>query len=107
VQTPAGSRAADARPRSEAARPKGAATKLSYKETRELAALPGQIEALEREQREINERMASPDYHRQGTAQIRADGLRLAAIETELASCFDRWAELEARSAAPKTSGPV
>jgi len=107
VQTPAGSRAADARPRSEAARPKGAATKLSYKETRELAALPGQIEALEREQREINERMTSPDYHRQGTAQIRADGLRLAAIETELASCFDRWAELEARSAAPKTSGPV
>jgi ATP-binding cassette subfamily F protein uup len=81
--------------------------KLSYKETRELAMLPGQIEALEREQREINERMASPDYHRQGTAQIRADGLRLAAIEAELGSCFDRWAELEARSAALKTNGPA
>ena len=44
--------------------------------------------------------MTSPDYHRQGTAQIRADGLRLAAIETELASCLDRWAELEARASA-------
>jgi ATP-binding cassette subfamily F protein uup len=107
VQPPEVSPGADSRPRSEAARPKGAPTKLSYKETRELAALPGQIEALEREQREINERMAGPEYHRLGTAQIRADGLRLAALEAELASCFDRWAELEARSAALKTSGPA
>jgi ATP-binding cassette subfamily F protein uup len=107
MQPPEGSRDTDARPRSESARPKGAATKLSYKETRELAALPGQIEALEREQREINQRMASPDYHRQGTAQIRADGLRLAAIESELATCFDRWAELEARSTASRANRPA
>jgi ATP-binding cassette subfamily F protein uup len=73
-------------------------TKLSYKESRELERLPAIIEALEREQREINERICEPDYHRQGPERIRADSLRLAEIEVELAAGFERWAELEARS---------
>jgi hypothetical protein len=51
--------------------------------------------------------MSRADYHRQGTAQIKTDGLRLEEIERELATTFDRWAELEARSAAPKASGPA
>jgi ABC transport system ATP-binding/permease protein len=73
------------------------ATKLSYKESRELAELPATIEALEREQRQIGERMSRPDYHREGAAQTRADGLRVAEIESQLAAAFDRWAEIEAR----------
>jgi ATP-binding cassette subfamily F protein uup len=85
----------------------GKPAKLSYKETRELAQLPAQIEALEVEQRAINERMSQSDYHKQGTAQIKADGLRLADIEQQLATAFDRWAELEARAAALKTNGPA
>jgi ATP-binding cassette subfamily F protein uup len=82
-------------------------SKLSYKESRELADLPGRIEALEREQRELNERMSRADYHKQGTAQIKADGLRLEEIERLLATAFDRWAELEARSSALKGNGPA
>ena len=35
------------------------------------------------------------------------DGLRLEEIERELATAFDRWAELEARAAAPKANGPA
>ena len=88
-------------------RAEGKPAKLSYKETRELAQLPAQIEAFEVEQRAINERMSQPDYHKQGTAQIKADGLRLAEIEQQLATAFDRWAELEARAAALKTNGPA
>jgi ATP-binding cassette subfamily F protein uup len=84
------------------ARQKAAPTKLSYKESRELAQLPAQIEALEREQREITARMSSPDYHRSGAATMKADGLRGTEIEAELAAAFDRWAELEARAAALK-----
>jgi ATP-binding cassette subfamily F protein uup len=79
------------------------AAKLSYKESRELEQLPAQIEALEREQRELHERLGSPDYHRQGAAQIRADGLRIAEIEALLAAAFDRWAELDERAAAAKS----
>ena len=92
---------AAARP-SEASAPAATRIKLSYKESRELAELPARIEALEVEQRALNERMSRADYHKQGTAQIRADGLRLQEIESELATAFDRWAELEARSAALK-----
>jgi ATP-binding cassette subfamily F protein uup len=88
-------------------RGEGNSTKLSYKESRELAQLPARIEALELEQRELNERMSRADYHKQGTAQIKADGLRLEEIERELATAFDRWAELEARSAALKANGPA
>jgi hypothetical protein len=44
-------------------------TKLSYKDERELAALPQAIEALEREQAEVNARMSLPDYHRGGPEQ--------------------------------------
>src|SRR5690349_1533725 len=38
--------------------------KLSYKEQRELESLPGDLEKLEREQQELNERICAPDYHR-------------------------------------------
>ena len=85
----------------------GKPTKLSYKESRELAELPARIEALEREQREISERMSRPDYHLQGGTQIRADGQRMTEIEQQLEAAFDRWAELEARAVAAKAGGPA
>jgi ATP-binding cassette subfamily F protein uup len=93
--------------RREAGRGEARSAKLSYKETRELALLPAQIEALEVEQRAINERMSRTDYHRQGATQMKADGVRLTEIEQQLANAFERWAELEARAAAPKTNGPA
>jgi ABC transport system ATP-binding/permease protein len=70
-------------------------TKLSYKEQRELDALPQEIEALEREQTEINTRMASADYHRQGGDRIREDRKRLDEIEALLLEKFERWQTLE------------
>jgi len=71
-------------------------TRLGYKEQRELAALPGEIEALEEEQRAITARMSAPDYHLQGTTQIRADRRRLAELEASLLAKFERWEALEA-----------
>jgi ABC transport system ATP-binding/permease protein len=73
---------------------------LGFKERRELQELPARIEALEREQAALQQAMASPDYHRRGGAQIQQDRTRLAQIDAELASCFSRWAELEARDPA-------
>ena len=70
-------------------------TKLSYKEQRELAALPEEIEALEREQNDINGRMSGGDYHRQGAEKIREDRKRLEEIETLLLDKFARWEALE------------
>jgi ATP-binding cassette subfamily F protein uup len=77
---------AEARPR----------TRLGFKEQRELTSLPGQIEALEREQAAITTRMSAPEYHLQGAAQIRADRKRIEEIEASLIAKFERWEALEA-----------
>jgi ABC transport system ATP-binding/permease protein len=69
--------------------------KLSYKDQRELAALPEQIEALEQEQSQLNALMSGPDYHRRGPQQIRDDRLRIDAIESLLLTKFARWESLE------------
>ena len=82
-----------------AAQPRTSAVKLSYKETRELAQLPLEIEKLEQQQRELNERMSSAEYHKQGQAQIKTD-LQLAEdLERQLGEKFERWSELEAKAA--------
>jgi ATP-binding cassette subfamily F protein uup len=69
--------------------------KLSYKDQRELASLPDEIEALEREQSELNALMSGPDYHRRGAQQIRDDRRRSDEIEVLLATKFQRWETLE------------
>ncbi|MGH8254382.1 MAG: ATP-binding cassette domain-containing protein, partial [Steroidobacteraceae bacterium] len=79
--------------------------KLSYKETRELAALPGEITALESEQRELTERMCHPDYFREGAERRRADRARAAEVEERLMTRLDRWEQLEQIQAS--LSGPT
>jgi ATP-binding cassette subfamily F protein uup len=71
--------------------------KLSYKETRELEALPPEIEALEAEQQALAEKMAAPDYYRQGAEALRADQARGAEIERLLTEKLERWHSLEER----------
>ncbi|MGB6603856.1 MAG: ATP-binding cassette domain-containing protein [Steroidobacteraceae bacterium] len=74
-------------------------TRLSYKEERELAALPEEIESLEREQTELTARMSEPDYHRLGGERLRADRKRLAELEELLLKRFARWESLEEQRA--------
>src|SRR4030095_10094044 len=75
-------------------------TKMSYKETRELAQLPAEIEALEKQQQELTARMSSGDYHKQRGEQIKADRQLVGEIERQLAEKFARWEALEAKKAA-------
>ena len=71
--------------------------KLSFKECRELEGLPARIEALEAEQESLHDRLADPAlYQGDGSAVAAAKG-RLAALESELASAYARWEELEER----------
>ncbi len=74
-------------------------TKLSYKETRELEALPGEIEALEAEQQALAARMAAPDYWQPGEA-LRGGQKRSAEIEALLMEKLERWEALEAKAKA-------
>jgi ATP-binding cassette subfamily F protein uup len=69
--------------------------KASFKERRELEALPARIDALDAERRALTEAMASPDFYRKPAAEIRATLQRLDAIEPELAAAYARWDELD------------
>ena len=74
--------------------------KLSYKEARELEALPGELEALEAEQKELFARMHAPDYYRQPPQALRADQQRSAEIEALLHEKLERWEALEQKQKA-------
>jgi ABC transport system ATP-binding/permease protein len=69
--------------------------KLSYKEQRELEALPEKIEALEMEQSELHRLMGDGDFYRQSGDKITAALERLGAIKNELEVCYGRWETLE------------
>ncbi len=87
-----------AAPAKTAAPPAAPVKKLSFKEQRELAQLPGELEVLEQEQTALAMRMSSGDYHKQTAAQLKADRERAAEIEKLLATKFERWAELDQRA---------
>jgi ABC transport system ATP-binding/permease protein len=73
--------------------------RLSYREERELAALPEEIESLEREQTELTACMSAADYHRLGSERLRGDRKRLAELEELLLQKFARWELLEEQRA--------
>ncbi|KHO66687.1 ATP-binding cassette domain-containing protein [Pseudomonas flexibilis] len=69
--------------------------KLSYKEQRELEALPGQIEALEEEQAALQRETASPSFYQRPAEETRAALARLESLQHELDALLERWAELD------------
>jgi ATP-binding cassette subfamily F protein uup len=86
------------RPTAQPRRPpetRSAPGKLSYKNQRELATLPAQIEALEAEQAELHARMADPAFYQQAGGGIAVASERLTALETELEAAYARWEALE------------
>jgi ATP-binding cassette subfamily F protein uup len=69
--------------------------KLSYKETHELAELPGRICALEEEQKEIALRLEDPALYQNDSQAVNALSKRLVEIDEELMALLERWEELE------------
>lgn len=73
--------------------------KLSYKDQKELDALPAKIAALEGEQAQISTRLSDPSiYAGDGSEGIRLNK-RFVEIEEELMEYITRWEELEAKTA--------
>jgi len=94
AQQPAGTKA----PATTASPKPAAKSSLSYKEARELEALPGQIQTLEVEQETLAARLADPALY-QDPPQAAALQARTEAIETELLDALARWEALEAKQA--------
>jgi len=71
--------------------------KLSYKEQRELDAMPSRIEALEAEQRDLAARIAGADFYKTPRADIEAALARVDPLVQELTDAYARWHDLESR----------
>ena len=76
--------------------------KLSYKEQRELDALPVRIEALEIEQKELSTLLSSADFYADDPVRVEAAQMRVGQIDDELLQAFERW-ELLAAPRAPSS----
>jgi ATP-binding cassette subfamily F protein uup len=79
--------------KAEAAAPKK--VKLSYKDQRALEQLPAEIEALEKEQAELNEQLADGSLFVKDADAAAQASQRLAEIDELLLEKLERWDELE------------
>jgi ABC transport system ATP-binding/permease protein len=69
--------------------------KLSYKDQRELDAIPTTIQRLEAEQAELTAAIGDAELFRRSPADATAAVKRLQSVEKELESVFLRWEALE------------
>jgi ATP-binding cassette subfamily F protein uup len=69
--------------------------RVTFKEKRELADLPGRIERLETEKQDLFDLMASASFYTTRGEEVAATRLRLAAIEAGIHEAYARWLELE------------
>ncbi|MEN9663518.1 MAG: hypothetical protein RL324_2467 [Verrucomicrobiota bacterium] len=70
------------------------ARKLTNKERAELETLPAKIEVLEKEQSALTAQLADPAFFRQAGPAVGQATTRLAEIERQLATVYERWTEL-------------
>jgi ATP-binding cassette subfamily F protein uup len=71
--------------------------KLSYKEQRELDALPDRIESLEIEQKDLAALLSSADFYADDPVRVEAAQMRVSQIDDELLQALERWEALGAR----------
>ena len=79
--------------------------KLTFKERRELEALPARIEALDAEQATIEEAVSNPELYKGDPKVVTKTVARLEEIQGELEEAYLRWEVLEAIDAAAGTKG--
>jgi ATP-binding cassette subfamily F protein uup len=74
------------------------ARQLSYKEKRELDALPGAIATLEDEQARLKEEAAAPEFYKSRADRIKTVLARLESVQQDLDKVLERWVELDGRT---------
>jgi ATP-binding cassette subfamily F protein uup len=71
------------------------AKKLSYKDQRELDALPVQIETFEEEIESLQQLMSASDFYKRDKEDIKKIQQQLLESQEKLTHCYTRWEELE------------
>jgi ABC transport system ATP-binding/permease protein len=77
------------------AKPTPAPRKLSYKQQRELDALPDEIEQLEARVTELQRAISEPDFYKRPFEETQSVLEKLQAAEDLVGRAVDRWTELE------------
>ncbi len=72
-------------------------SKLSFKEQKELDALPEIISALETEQLEINQQLSTGEIYQTNSDKAKALQSELSNIEANIAKAMEQWEALEKR----------
>ncbi|MEZ4237820.1 MAG: ABC-F family ATP-binding cassette domain-containing protein [Myxococcota bacterium] len=75
-------------------KPPPAKRRLSYKEQKELDALPERIEALEAEQETLEATLADPATYRERADEVAGLNQRLAELGDTVTAAYARWEEL-------------
>jgi len=95
VRSPAPRAAAPDAAKAAAPRPAVKGRRLSYKDQRDLDALPGKIQLLEEEQHALQAAIADPELFRQNPERATAALQRLETLARELEAAYARWGSLE------------
>jgi ATP-binding cassette subfamily F protein uup len=82
--------------------PRAKPRKLSYKDQRELEALPELIQRLEAEQAQLAATIGDPALHRRSPGDAASAAQRLLSVQQRLEAAFARWEALEAASKPPQ-----
>jgi ATP-binding cassette subfamily F protein uup len=77
--------------------PRPVANRRSYKEQRELDALPSRIEELEASIRHVEARLHAPDFYREPSSVIAQVMSELETKQADLLQAYARWNELESK----------
>ena len=73
--------------------------KLSYKEQRELDALPARLAALEADRTALQAAIAEPTFYQRPHAEVQRELQRMTALTAEIEAAYLRWEALEALTA--------
>ncbi|MDQ7786022.1 MAG: ATP-binding cassette domain-containing protein [Thermodesulfovibrionales bacterium] len=68
---------------------------LTFREKKEIAALPALIESMEAERAGLYETLADPDFYRQEGRSIPTVTARMAELDKEIPAAYERWELLE------------
>ncbi len=68
---------------------------LTFKENKELEALPALIETLEAEREELFGMLADPEFYQEDGGRVSDTKTRLEALEKEVTEAYTRWEFLE------------
>ncbi|WP_279155889.1 ABC transporter ATP-binding protein [Obesumbacterium proteus] len=94
------SQQATSKPQASASAPKAEvkkrSNKMSYNLLRELEQLPARLEELETELTAWQEKVAKPDFFNQSHEETQNVLQKMAEVEQQLETAFERWEELEA-----------